>query len=93
VSEPAWRVELSPAAQRELRRLPPGDAARLRGPILALSIDPLPPGSAKLAGTDFWRLRVGDLRVVYEIEDIDRLIVVLRVARRSESTYRRIDRG
>jgi mRNA interferase RelE/StbE len=83
-------VELAPAAQRQLRRLPPGDAARLRGPILALAIDPRPPGSAKLTGTEFWRLRVGDLRVVYVIEDDDRLVVVLRVARRSESTYRRV---
>ena len=93
MSDRGRRVELAPAAQRQLRRLPPGDAARLRGPILALAMDPRPPGSVKLAGSDFWRLRVGDLRVVYVIEDDDRLIVVLRVARRSESTYRGIDRG
>ena len=62
------RVVLAPAAQRQLRRLPPGDAARLRGPILSLGIDPRPPGAAKLAGTDFWRLRVGDLRIVYALE-------------------------
>lgn len=86
------RVELAPAAQRQLRRLPPGNAARLRGPILALAIDSRPPGATKLAGTDFWRLRVADLRVVYHIEYDDRLVVVLRVARRSESTYRRVDR-
>ena len=85
-----YRVEISPAAQRQLRRLPPGDAARLRGPILALAIEPRPPGVAKLAGTDFWRLRVGDLRIVYLVEDDSRLVVVLRVARRSESTYRRV---
>ena len=91
MSEGDRRVELSPAAQRQLRRLPPGEAARLRGPILSLAIDPRPPGTMKLAGTDFWRLRVGDLRVIYDIEDDDRLIVVLRVARRSESTYRRVD--
>jgi mRNA interferase RelE/StbE len=86
-------VELAPAAQRQLRRLPPGDAARLRGPILALAIDPRPPGSTKVAGTDFRRLRIGDLRVIYLVEDDDRLIVVLRVARRSESTYRGLDRS
>jgi mRNA interferase RelE/StbE len=84
------RVVLAPAAQRQLRRLPPGDAARLRGPILALAIDPRPPGATKVTGTDLLRLRVGDLRLVYLV-DAD-LIVVLRVARRSESTYRRIDR-
>ena len=42
----------------------------------------------KLAGTDFWRLRAGDLRVIYLIDAPASLVVVLRVARRSESTYR-----
>lgn len=91
MSERGRRVELAPAAQRQLRRLPPGDAARLRGPILALAIDPRPPGATKLAGTDLWRLRVGDLRVVHLIEDEDRVVVVLRVARRSERTYRGLE--
>ena len=86
-----YRVELAPAAQRQLRRLPPGDAARLRGPILALALEPRPPGTVKLAGTDFWRLRVADLRVVNLVDDAAGLVVVLRVARRSESTYRRVD--
>jgi len=91
VSRSRRRIELAPAAQRHLRRLPPGDAARLRGPILALAIDPRPPGVVKLAATDFWRLRVGDLRIVYLIDDGANLVVALRVVRRSESTYRRVD--
>jgi mRNA interferase RelE/StbE len=91
LSDRPHRVVLSPAAQRQLRRLPPGDAARLRAPILALALDAFPPGATKLADTNFWRLRAGDLRIVYVI-DADSTIVVLRVARRSESTYRRIDR-
>jgi mRNA interferase RelE/StbE len=90
VSGGEYRVELAPAAQRQLRRLPPGDAARLRGPILALAFAPRPPGAVKLAGTDFLRLRVGDLRIVYVVDDAARLVVVLKVARRSESTYRRV---
>ena len=90
MSEGNHRVELAPGAQRQFRRLPPGDAARLRGPILALAIDARPPGAAKLAGTDFWRLRVGDLRIVYVIDDVAAVVVVLRVARRSERTYRRV---
>jgi mRNA interferase RelE/StbE len=89
VSDAPYRVDLSPAAQRQLRRLPPGDAARLRGPILALGIEPRPPGATKLVESDVWRLRVGDLRVIYSIADADKLVIVLRVARRSESTYRR----
>lgn len=92
MSEGGYRVELSPAAQRQLRRLPPGDAARLRGPILSLALGPRPPGASKLAGTDFWRLRVGDLRFAYLVEEAAGFVVVLKVARRSESTYRRMDR-
>ena len=92
MSEGRYRVELSPAAQRQLRRLPPGDAARLRGPILALAIEPHPPGIAKLAGTDFWRLRVGELRVVYLVDDASGHVVILKVARRSESTHRGLER-
>ena len=89
MSEARYRVDLSPAVQRQLRRLPPGDAAKLRGPILSLGIEPRPPGATKLVQFDVWRLRVGDLRVIFSIDDADRLVVVLRVARRSESTYRR----
>lgn len=84
------RVEIAPAAQRQLRRLPPGAAARLRGPILALGLEPRPPGAIRLAGSELWRIRVGDLRAIYAIDDEARLVVVLRVARRAESTYRRI---
>lgn len=91
MSEGRYRVDIAPAAQRQLRRLPPGDAARLRGPIQALAMAPRPTGAAKLTGTDFWRIRVGDLRIVYLIDDEDRLVVVLKLARRSESTYRRIE--
>jgi mRNA-degrading endonuclease RelE of RelBE toxin-antitoxin system len=58
---------------------------------LALGIDAYPPGSAKLTGTAFSRLRVGALRIVYLV-DADQSIVVLRAAWRWERTYRRVDR-
>ena len=90
MSETPWRIDLAPAAQRQLRKLPPADTARLRGPILALAQDPRPPGAAALVGSSFWRLRVGDARIVYAIDDAEHRIVVLRVVRRNESTYRRV---
>jgi len=85
-----YRVDLAPAAQRQLRRLPPGVVASIRAPILALALDPRPPGVTKLADSSFWRLRVGDLRVIYTIDAEGAVVIVLRVARRSESTYRRV---
>jgi mRNA-degrading endonuclease RelE of RelBE toxin-antitoxin system len=69
---------------------PPGVAAALRGPILALALDPRPTGATKLAGSTFWRIRVGELRVIYAIEERARLVIVLRVARGAESTSRRV---
>jgi mRNA interferase RelE/StbE len=90
VSERGFRVELAPAAIRQLRKMPPGVAAALRAPILALAIEPRPPGTTKLSGSNFWRLRIGDVRVIYGINDRERVVAVLRVARRSESTYRQV---
>jgi mRNA interferase RelE/StbE len=84
-----YRVEIAPAAQRQLKRLPPGSSAALRGPILALAADPRPRVAAKLAGADVWRIRIGDMRILHVIDDDARLVVVLKVTRRSESTYRR----
>jgi mRNA interferase RelE/StbE len=90
VSDADYVVELAPAAARQLRKLPPNETARLRAPILALGQDPRPVGAMALAGTPFLRLRIGDVRVVYHVDDVKRRIVVLRVARRAESTYRRV---
>ncbi len=83
-----YRVDVAPAAARQLRRLPPGDAATLRGPILSLGLHPRPPGATRFVDSEWWRLRVGDLRLVYAIDDERRLVVILRAARRNESTYR-----
>lgn len=87
-----FAVELSPAAQRDLRRLDALTVARVRTPILSLGSDPRPAGATKLVGSEFWRLRAGDMRVVYAIDETHRLVVFLRVAHRSERTYRRLRR-
>ena len=83
-----YRVDLSPAAARQLRRLPPGDAARLRGPILALALEPRPSGAMRLVDSEWWRLRVGDLRLDLRRRRHPRTVVILRAARRNEGTYR-----
>jgi mRNA interferase RelE/StbE len=85
-----YRVELAPAAQRDLRRLPREVQARLSALIQALAEDPRPSGVRKLRGEErSWRIRVGPYRIVYDILDDRSLVVVLKVARRNEATYRR----
>jgi mRNA interferase RelE/StbE len=90
VSDASWQVHLAPAAQRQLGKVPPDATARLRGPILAPARDPRPPGAVALGGSPFWRLRIGDPRIVSSIDEIEHAIVVVRVARRTESTSRRV---
>jgi len=89
-----YRVELTPAAARQLRRLRDAEALALRGVILALAAEPHPPGSTKLAGSDLWRVRVRvdnvHWRVVYQLREAERLVVVARVARRDEATHRHL---
>ena len=84
-----YRVELAPAAQRGLRRLPREAQARLATPIQALGENPRPDNVRKLRGQDHtWRVRVGPYRIIYDIHDEEALVVVLKVDRRRETTYR-----
>lgn len=57
---------------------------RVRAAIDALADDRRPPGAVKLAGRDDYRIRVGDYRVVYAIDDGDRLVLVARIAHRRD---------
>jgi mRNA interferase RelE/StbE len=90
VSDTPYRVEFTRSAEREIARLRADDAARLRRPIFSLGFDPRPDGARAVSGLPYLRLRVGDLRVVYRVLDAQRLVVIVRIARRSESTYRRL---
>lgn len=85
-----YRVQILPMAQRQLRALPPSAGARVRSRIIALALAPRPTDARKVVGHDLWRIRVGDLRVVFAIDDATRIVAITKVARRSESTYRRL---
>lgn len=87
----AHRVELAPAAERDLRRLPPEIRRRLQTAILPLAREPRPPGVRKIEGQEnAYRVRVGAYRIIYDVYDSDQLVLVLRVSRRRERTYRRL---
>ncbi len=61
---------------------------RIESAIDGLAADPRPHGAAKLAGRDDFRIRVGDYRIVYAVDDAERLVLVARIAHRRE-VYRR----
>ena len=82
---PNYSVEIKQSAQKELDALDRTLFTRLDRKILALSGNPRPAGCKKLKGyKDLWRIRVGDMRVVYAIDDSAKLVSVMRVAHRRE---------
>jgi mRNA interferase RelE/StbE len=87
----SYRVELSPAAQRQVRHLTSEDAQRVREALHNLSNNPRPTGSIKLAGfMGVWHIRARRVRIIYEVFDEERRLMVLRIASRDERTYRRL---
>ena len=81
----AYRIEITRAAVRDLKRLPRQAVHRIDRAILALGDDPRPAGAVKLRGSDItWRIRVGDYRVIYEIHDRKIVIVVVRIRHRRD---------
>ena len=88
-----FRLEVSPAADRDLEKLKgrirKQDFERLRAAIRSLADETRPQGVRKIKGAESaYRIRVGSYRVVYEIYNDDNLVLILQVARRSETTYR-----
>ncbi|MCH7811885.1 MAG: type II toxin-antitoxin system RelE/ParE family toxin [Chloroflexi bacterium] len=87
-----YRVEVTRAAERQLDALPDRDASRVVGRLLDLADDPRPRGALKLSGTaaPMWRIRTGEIRVIYSISDRSQVVLVERIARRGHRPYERL---
>ena len=86
VEEQPYDVFLKPSAEMDLRRLPTPTVQRVLPRIAALSGDPRPHGVVKLTGAErLYRIRLGDYRIVYEIEDEDGRVTVYYVRHRSQA--------
>lgn len=81
-----YEVYLEAAAERDLRRIPAQVFHRIIPRIRDLAKNPRPPGCRKLAGSESdWRIRIGEYRVVYEIDDSEKAVRVFRVRHRREA--------
>lgn len=80
-----YRVEIAPAALRQLRKLDSAANRRVQAGIELLSGEPRPSGATKLVGGEGeWRVRTGDYRIVYELHDEILLVLVVAVGHRRE---------
>lgn len=79
-----YEVEQLPRAERDLRRLDPRIRRRVLARIVALGGEPRPSGYANLQGRPGYRVRVGDYRIVYEVDDEQQTVTVLRIGHRRD---------
>jgi mRNA interferase RelE/StbE len=81
----SYRVELTAAAARQVRKLPRLARDRVLDAIEDLGDDPRPHGAKKLVGEQTaWRIRIGDYRVIYDVFDSELTVTVVRAAHRRE---------
>jgi mRNA interferase RelE/StbE len=79
-----YTVLILPSTQKQLSKLPNAIATRIEDKLLELEQDPRPPGCKKLRGRDAWRIRIGDYRVIYEINDGRLIVTVITIGHRRE---------
>lgn len=82
-----YRVLLARSAQKQLDEVPREEYRRIYESLKSLSASPRPRGCVKLAD-DLYRIRCGAYRVLYSVLDKDQAVLIVKVARRSEKTYR-----
>ena len=80
-----YNVIITSRAERELRRLDRAIKNRVTTALLALANNPRPPGCLKVkAEANLWRIRIGDWRVGYEIDDLRREVTIIVIGHRRE---------
>lgn len=78
------KLKLSSSAQKDLDKLPDGITLRISKKIYPLATNPFPSGYQKLAGGKGYRIRIGDYRVIYQIDTNGKIIIIFKVAHRRE---------
>jgi mRNA interferase RelE/StbE len=86
MSSTGYTVVVSRSAQKEIKSLDQGVRVRILPAVRALALDPRPPGCRKLVGAqNRRRIRVGDYRVIYTVNDADRIVAIIFVRHRSKA--------
>jgi mRNA interferase RelE/StbE len=79
-----YKLLTKPSAAKELEALPKKDRQRVVTKIRKLSDDPRPPGCEKLSVHNLYRVRQGNYRVLYMVEDVELVVVIVAIGHRRE---------
>lgn len=80
----SFRIDFKPSVEKDLRRLPADIISRSMEKIENLESEPFPPQSIKVFGSErLHRLRVGDYRIIYEVDAVEKVITIHYIRPRS----------
>ena len=79
-----YELIVRPSVSKDTRAIPAGDMKRILQTMKALCDDPRPSGCVKLSGKEYYRIRHGRYRIIYEIEDTRLIVVVIKVGHRRD---------
>ncbi len=79
-----YKVLIEKGVQKQLEKISEPDYSKVKAAILGLSINPRPVGSKKLKGRDGYRIRQGDYRIIYDVQDDVLVVQVLAAGHRKD---------
>ena len=79
-----YTLQIVSTAERQFLKLQGSLQGRIKSKLFSLEVEPRSYGSQKLHGTDFFRIRIGDYRVIYSIDDAHKIVKVLDIGHRRE---------
>jgi len=84
-----YDLEVRPSVGKDVEKLPKKDLTRILARIESLRDNPRPAASVKLSNREYYRIRQGDYRIVYEIDDRRAVVTVAKVGHRGEPCRRK----
>lgn len=85
-----YEIRFAERAIKEFNKLDGATKLRIARATKILASNPFPPKAKRVVGFDYWRIRVGDYRIIYEIHGKDLVVLVVRLGHRS-NVYKRLD--
>ncbi len=83
-----YNIQFKASVRKDLRKIPKKDVLRILDKIESLADNPMPPQSEKLSGDEKYRIRQGNYRILYQIDDEILMIEVVKVGHRRDVYHR-----